>query len=73
MLDSPGEWFFDDATVPLTPVKPVVDGEPGYENITEGLQAAEPGIPRLTAADVRRFAYCGVFAGAAGHTYGCSV
>ena len=47
----------------LKPVKPVVDGEPGYENITEGLKAAGPGVPRLTAADVRRFAYCGVFAG----------
>ena len=56
----------------LKPVKPVVDGEPGYENITEGLKAAGPGVPRLTAADVRRFAYCGVFAGAAGHTYGCN-
>ena len=56
----------------ITPVKPVIDGEPGYENITEGLQAASPEIPRLSAADVRRFAYCGVFAGAAGHTYGCN-
>lgn len=54
------------------PAKPVIDGEPGYENITEGLRAAGPDVPRLTAADVRRFAYCGVFAGAAGHTYGCN-
>jgi len=56
----------------LKSVKPVVDGEPGYENITEGLKAAGPDVPRLKAADVRRFAYCGVFAGAAGHTYGCN-
>ena len=54
------------------PVKPVIDGEPGYENITNGLKAPAPDVPLLSASDVRRFAYCAVFAGAAGHTYGCN-
>jgi len=56
----------------LEPVKPVLDGEPGYENITNGLKEAAPGVPKLNAFHVRRYAYCGVFAGAAGHTYGCN-
>ena len=56
----------------LKPVKPTIDGEANYENITEGLQTAGPDVPRLNAADVRRVAYCDVFAGAAGHTYGCN-
>ncbi len=56
----------------LRPVKPVVDGENGYENITDGLRAAAPDVPRLNAYNVRRIAYCGVFAGAAGYTYGCN-
>ena len=54
------------------PVKPVLDGEPGYENITDGLKVAGPEVRRLRDSDVRRFAYCGVFAGATGHTYGCN-
>ena len=56
----------------LEPVKPVLDGEPGYENITDGLREAAPDVPKLNAFHVRRYAYCGVFAGAAGHTYGCN-
>ncbi len=54
------------------PAKPVIDGEPGYEHITDGLKKDGPGVPKLGDWDVRRFAYCAVFAGAAGHTYGCS-
>jgi hypothetical protein len=56
----------------LKPAKPTIDGEANYENITDGLRAAGPGVPLLNAADVRRAAYCDVFAGAAGHTYGCN-
>ena len=64
---------YDDITrdYALKPVKPTIDGEPGYENITEGLQTAGPDVSLLNAGDVRRVAYCDVFAGAAGHTYGC--
>ncbi|MGA2053295.1 MAG: glycoside hydrolase family 140 protein, partial [Opitutales bacterium] len=53
-----------------TPTKPVVDGEPGYENITDRLIRGNPNAVRIGAADVRRYGYLGVFAGAAGHTYG---
>jgi len=56
----------------LKPVKPVIDGENNYENITDGLKKVGPDVPILSAFDVRRPAYCGVFAGAAGHAYGCN-
>jgi hypothetical protein len=55
----------------LKPAKPVIDAEAGYENITDGLRQAEPGIKRLGAWDVRRYGYLSVFAGAAGFAYGC--
>jgi len=53
-----------------TPVKPTLDMEPGYENITNNLIRDKPDAPRIKADDVRRSAYLAVFAGAAGHTYG---
>jgi hypothetical protein len=53
-----------------TPAKPVVDGEPGYENITDRLIRDNPAAVRIAAPDVRRYGYLGVFAGAAGDTYG---
>jgi hypothetical protein len=43
------------------PVKPVMDGEGGYE-----------GYNRIAAYLTRRIAYCGVFAGGAGYTYGAN-
>ncbi|MBO9617519.1 MAG: glycoside hydrolase family 140 protein [Niabella sp.] len=52
----------------LVPVKPVLDGEPSYEHIPQGLHDSRQ--PKWTAADVRRYAYWSVFAGAAGFTYG---
>lgn len=51
-----------------TPVKPVVDGEPSYENIPQGLH--DTAQPYWGDADCRRYAYWAVFAGAFGHTYG---
>jgi hypothetical protein len=48
------------------PVKPVVDGEGGYESIAD---AFVPG-GKIEAHDVRRIAYCALFAGAAGYAYG---
>ncbi|HYW47534.1 MAG TPA: glycoside hydrolase family 140 protein [Bryobacteraceae bacterium] len=48
------------------PVKPVVDGEGGYEGIADGFV---PG-GKIEAHDVRRIAYCALFAGAAGYSYG---
>ena len=50
------------------PVKPVLDGEPSYEWVVQGLHDLTQ--PYWKAADVRRYAYWDVFAGAAGHTYG---
>ena len=52
------------------PVKPTLDMEPGYENITNNLIRDNPNAPRIQAVDVRRSAYLAVFAGAAGHSYG---
>ena len=52
------------------PVKPTLDMEPGYENITNNLIRTNPDAPRIQAVDVRRSAYLAVFAGAAGHSYG---
>jgi hypothetical protein len=52
-----------------TPVKPVLDGEPGYENIPHAFDSANP---RLEAAHTRRFCYWSLFSGAFGHTYGCN-
>lgn len=53
----------------LVPVKPVLDGEPRYENHAVDWKPAENGW--FEAFDVRQAAYFAVFAGAAGHTYGC--
>ena len=52
------------------PIKPTLDMEPGYENITDRLIRNNPTATRIAAIDVRRSAYLAVFAGAAGHTYG---
>ncbi|GIX04357.1 MAG: hypothetical protein KatS3mg114_0226 [Planctomycetaceae bacterium] len=51
-----------------TPIKPVVDGEPLYEDHPLKFRAAEHGYS--LAADVRRAFYWDVFRGACGHTYG---
>lgn len=55
----------------LSPIKPVMDGEPAYEDLPEGLfTGGDPNGPRIAADTVRRKAYWAVFAGACGHTYG---
>lgn len=61
-------WRFVDYSLAMTPMKPVVDAEPIYEEIPQGLH--DPNEPRWMAADVRRYAYWSVFAGSFGHTYG---
>ena len=50
------------------PVKPVIDGEPIYEDHPIGFEAAKYGYS--TASDCRRFLYWDLFSGAFGHTYG---
>jgi len=52
----------------LSPVKPVMDGEPIYEDHPVSFRAAELG--HSVAADVRRPLYWNLFTGAFGHTYG---
>ncbi|SEQ99752.1 glycoside hydrolase family 140 protein [Pedobacter rhizosphaerae] len=61
-------WKYIEADYKLTPVKPTIDGEPSYEDIPQGLHDTTQ--PRWTAADVRRYGYWSVFAGAFGYTYG---
>lgn len=51
-----------------TPVKPVIDGEPVYEDHPVDFRQAELG--HSVAADVRRPLYWDLFNGAFGHTYG---
>ncbi|MCM8732166.1 glycoside hydrolase family 140 protein [Hephaestia sp. GCM10023244] len=50
------------------PARPVIDGEPSYENIPHGLDFVPE--PLWKAPDVRRYAWWSVMAGAFGHTYG---
>jgi hypothetical protein len=51
-----------------TPTKPVIDGEPIYEDHPVSFDPNHLG--RSIAADVRRPLYWDLFAGACGHTYG---
>lgn len=53
-----------------TPTKPVVNGESIYEEMAVCFNAKELGY--ASAYDTRKAAYLSVFAGACGHTYGCS-
>ncbi|WP_338875332.1 glycoside hydrolase family 140 protein [Spirosoma sp. SC4-14] len=61
-------WRYMQADLALKPTKPVIDGEPSYEQIPHGLH--NPEDPRWTADDVRRYGYWSVLAGAFGYTYG---
>src|SRR5581483_7475881 len=61
-------WRYVAADYVREPVKPVLDGEPSYENIPQGLHDLTQ--PYWQAADCRRYAYWSVFSGAFGHTYG---
>ncbi|MBX3240666.1 MAG: glycoside hydrolase family 140 protein [Chitinophagaceae bacterium] len=53
----------------LAPAKPVIDGEPIYED--HPVCFNEKDLGTSSAYDVRRSAYLALFAGAFGHTYGC--
>ncbi|AEL25366.1 apiosidase-like domain-containing protein [Cyclobacterium marinum] len=52
------------------PIRPVINGEPGYENIPNLLNKWH--FQRLNATDVRLSAYWSMLSGAAGYTYGCN-
>jgi len=53
----------------LQPVKPCMDGEPGYEAMFDNFNRANGW---LTDFDARRAAWWAVLSGAFGHTYGCN-
>lgn len=61
-------WRYVERSLAITPMKPVIDGEPSYERIPQGLH--DPGEPLWQDYDCRRYAYWSIFAGAFGHTYG---
>ncbi|RFZ84088.1 DUF4038 domain-containing protein [Mucilaginibacter terrenus] len=52
-----------------TPVRPVLDGEPIYEDHPVCFNVNDLGTS--SAYDVRKYAYLDLFSGAFGHTYGC--
>jgi hypothetical protein len=61
-------WRYTEKALSMKPLKPIIDGEPSYEDIPQGLHDAIE--PRWKDHDVRRYAYWSVFAGSFGHTYG---
>lgn len=71
VLDTPN-WSMITTEYQRQPAKPVLDGEPCYEDhpIDPFLRQWQPEHGRYTDYDVRKAAYRAVFAGACGHTYG---
>lgn len=61
-------WRYVELSHSMSPMRPVIDGEPSYEAIPQGLHDPKEGFWK--AEDARRYAYWSVFAGAFGHTYG---
>ncbi len=61
-------WNRIQAVYNLSPVKPVMDGEPTYEDHPISFN---PANGYAIDIDVRKYAYWDLFAGAHGHTYGC--
>lgn len=57
----------------LLPPKPILDGEPNYEDhpVMSLKWTWQPGDAWFDDYDVRKSAWRGVLAGACGHTYGC--
>lgn len=51
------------------PTKPVLDGEPRYENIVENFKK---GNRRFTDYDIRQTLYQSMLSGTCGYTYGCN-
>ena len=61
-------WRYVQQSWKASPVRPVLDGEPSYEDIPYGLHDGTR--PRWQAADCRRYAWWSALEGACGHTYG---
>lgn len=70
-LDAPN-WEMITADYERSPAKPVLDGEPNYEDhpIDPFSRTWQVEFGRFRDHDVRKQAYRAVFAGACGHTYG---
>ena len=71
LLDAPN-WEMVRSDYGRTPVKPVLDGEPNYEDhpVDPYQREWKPEYGRFTEYDVRKQAYRSVLSGACGHTYG---
>ena len=67
-IDFDGRYDQTKADYDRKPTKPVIDGEPVYEDHPVNFKARELG--HTIAADVRRPLYWDLFTGACGHTYG---
>ena len=61
-------WRYVERDLKIKPVRPVIDGEPSYEQVLQGLH--DETQPYWQSWDTRRYAYWSVFAGAFGHTFG---
>ena len=68
--DNPN-WNMIDLDRARLPTKPVLDGEPNYEDHPVMLPGWKPSEDWFDAHDVRRQAWRALLAGACGHTYGC--
>jgi hypothetical protein len=68
VLEFTGRYDQTGADYNRTPIKPVLDGEPLYEDHPVSFRAKELG--HSVAADCRRALYWDLFTGACGHTYG---
>ena len=53
----------------LSPVKPVIDGEPRYEDMPKNFQIEQG---RYSDYDIRKSLYHSMLSGACGYTYGCN-
>src|SRR5690606_21129276 len=63
-------WEKINADYHRSPVKPIMDAEPMYEEIPVCFNLEDNGY--ADPDDIRRKAYLNLFAGAHGHTYGCN-
>ena len=63
-------WLLAENDWSLEPVKPMLDGEPTYEQQPTDTTSCDFNDPRWDAFGCRRRAYWSIFAGACGHTYG---
>ncbi|WP_255070443.1 glycoside hydrolase family 140 protein [Lacihabitans sp. LS3-19] len=61
-------WKYVKDDLAKMPLRPTIDGEASFENLPQGLH--DHTQVYWNTADVRRYAYWSVMAGACGHTYG---